>query len=59
MKIKIDPEKCKGVGRCVQACPEKAITQLDGRAVVDHARCDLDGMCIPACPHQAISIEEK
>lgn len=58
MKILVDAAKCTGSGRCVQACPEKAIDLVDGRAVVDHAKCDLDGICIPACPNGAISLAE-
>jgi Fe-S-cluster-containing hydrogenase component 2 len=38
----------------VIACPENAISIIDGVAKVDEAKCDLDGICIPACPHGAI-----
>lgn len=58
MKIVVDQKKCRGSGRCVVACPEKAISLVDGVAVIDESRCDLDGMCIPACPNHAISLSE-
>jgi len=58
MKIVIDPTKCKGSGECIKVCPEKAITKVDGIAILDQSRCDLDGLCIPACPNSAISFEE-
>jgi ferredoxin len=59
MKIIIDSSKCKGSGECIKICPEKAITKVNGRAVLDEALCDFDGICIPACPHDAISFTES
>lgn len=59
MKIVIDREKCRASGECVTACPEKAISIVDGVATVDESKCDLDGICIPACPHEAISFSEE
>ena len=58
MKIIIDPGKCKGSGECIRICPEKAISRIDGIAVLDESLCDFDGLCIPACPHEAISFLE-
>ena len=55
MKILIDPTKCKGSGECIKVCPEKAITKVNGIAILDESKCDFDGLCIPACPHEAIS----
>ncbi|MCK4894135.1 MAG: 4Fe-4S binding protein, partial [Calditrichia bacterium] len=37
MKIVIDPEKCRSSGECVIACPENAISIIDGVAKVDEA----------------------
>ena len=58
MKIVIDPKKCNASKGCVAACPENAISIVDGEAQIDESRCDLDGMCIPACPNQAIGYKE-
>lgn len=58
IKIVIDRDKCCGSGECVKACPEKALSVIDGVAVLDEARCDLDGICIPACPYSAIGFED-
>jgi len=58
MKIVIDKQKCTGSGKCVKACPEKAIILLEGKAVIDNAKCDADGICIPACVNSAISLKE-
>ncbi len=59
MKIVVDPEKCRATGDCVTACPEDAISVVDGVASIDESKCDLDGICIPACPHGAISFSEE
>lgn len=58
LRIVVDPQLCRGSGECIKACPQQAITLVDGVAVVDAGRCDLDGICIPACPHGAISLAE-
>ena len=59
MKIVVDLEKCRGMGDCVTACPEDAISMVDGVAVINESECDLDGICIPACPNGAISFSES
>jgi ferredoxin len=58
MKIVVDLEKCRATGDCVRACPEDAISIVDGVATIDESKCDLDGICIPACPHGAIGFSE-
>ncbi len=45
---------CTGCGRCVEACPMKAIEMRDGVAWIDPKLCNRDGACIPACPEGAI-----
>jgi len=57
-KIVIDQFKCCGSARCIDVCPEKAITLIKGKAVLDEKKCDLDGLCIPACPNGAIEYED-
>jgi len=59
MKIVVDPEKCRASGECVLACPENAISIIDGIAKIDEDKCDLDGICIPACPYGAINYTEE
>lgn len=59
MKITVDPEKCLGSGECVKACPQKAISILNGVAAIDETLCDLDGICIPVCPNEAIKYIEQ
>jgi ferredoxin len=58
MKIVIDSKKCNASGACVTACPEDAISIVDGVARLDENLCDIDGMCIPACPNRAIEYKE-
>ena len=57
MRITINQEKCMGSAECIKVCPEKAISIVDGKAVLDNAKCDQDGICIPACPNGAIQFE--
>ncbi|MEJ2234213.1 MAG: 4Fe-4S binding protein [Syntrophobacterales bacterium] len=59
MKIVVDREKCRASGECVAACPEGAISIVEGLAHIDESKCDFDGICIPVCPHGAISYSEK
>ncbi len=59
MKIVVDREKCQASGACVTACPEDAISIVDGVATIDESKCDLDGICIAACPNQAIGYNEQ
>ncbi len=57
--IKINEEKCTGCGLCVEACHEKAIEIVNGKArLVSDEYCDGLGACLPACPEAAIEIVE-
>lgn len=51
-----DAEACKGCGSCVAACPEGAVSLVDGKARTDRERCLGHGNCVPACPAGARSI---
>jgi pyruvate formate lyase activating enzyme len=41
--------RCVGCGRCVEACPEQAISIVDEKAVTDISKCKLCGRCVDAC----------
>ncbi|RJS87523.1 hydrogenase iron-sulfur subunit, partial [Candidatus Bathyarchaeota archaeon] len=43
-----------GCGECVEACPEAAISIVDGKAVINELLCSGCGACIPACPKGAL-----
>jgi Fe-S-cluster-containing hydrogenase component 2 len=58
MRIIIDQNLCCGSAECIKVCPEKAISLVDGKAVLDDIKCDLDGLCIPACPKGAIEYDD-
>ena len=58
--ITIDEEKCNGCGLCADACHERAIGIVDGKAkLLREDYCDGLGDCLPACPMNAISFEER
>lgn len=58
--VHIDEEKCNGCGLCIDACHERAIELVDGRArLVSDEYCDGLGDCLPACPTGAIEIIER
>jgi pyruvate formate lyase activating enzyme len=47
-------ERCVSCGECIQICPQKVISQTDGRMIVDSARCDLCQTCAEHCPSGAV-----
>ncbi|BAK98861.1 putative uptake hydrogenase subunit HupB [Oscillibacter valericigenes Sjm18-20] len=51
----IDPEICKGCGKCKRACPMEAITGTAKQPhVIDGEKCINCGACIKGCPFKAI-----
>jgi thioredoxin reductase (NADPH) len=53
----IDPGRCVGSGTCVKACPENALSVINGKAVLaDPAHCIGHGACLAACPVDAIEL---
>jgi len=57
-------KSCTGCGRCVSACPERALSleaeHADGfgekKAVVDGLLCSSCGECVPICPYDALQL---
>lgn len=49
-------EKCEGCGRCVPACPERAVRLEEGRSATDRRLCRGAGACAQACPNEARAI---
>lgn len=47
---------CRGCGNCVQACPNGAMTVVNGKARNDREKCILCGYCAPVCPEFAIRL---
>ena len=58
--IRIDKDKCNGCGACADACHERAIDIINGKAELMREHfCDGLGDCLPECPVAAISFEER
>ncbi len=49
-------DRCRGCGKCVPLCPEKALTISDGLVQVDRAKCTGCGKCTSACWFDALQI---
>ena len=64
--IEVDPEKCRGCGACLEACPRGALEQ--GKEVnsggfapvkaVHPEKCVRCGLCAVLCPERAIRLRK-
>lgn len=53
----IDLARCCGSGACIKACPEKALSIVNGKAMLtDPTHCIGHGACLAACPVDAIQL---
>ena len=52
---------CKGCKKCaIEAnCPSKAVSVVEGKAVVDEAKCTKCGVCVGKCPFGAVPKEAE
>lgn len=56
-KPDIDPEACRGCGKCIDNCAQEAISLVERKAVLDADACVGCGRCIGACPFDAVSAQ--
>jgi len=55
LSYSIDPELCKGCGKCVRACPSEAITGEKKKPhVIDAEKCVACGVCYDQCAFNAV-----
>lgn len=60
ISFNIDPERCKGCGLCLDACPAGAISgKRKSPQVIDQARCIRCGSCMDACPEKFRAINRR
>ena len=59
--FEFDPAKCNGCKKCaIEAnCPSKAVSIVDGKAVIDEAKCTKCGVGVGKCPFEAVPKEAK
>ena len=57
--VQVQPEvfanTCISCGLCVAACPQNAMSLIDGKAVIDTRLCTVCGECVKVCPVNAIT----
>ena len=60
-KATFDSELCNGCKKCAVAenCPSKAVSMVDGKAVVDAGKCTKCGVCVGKCPFGAVPKEAE
>ena len=57
MAYKISDD-CVACGACAEACPVEAISEGDGKYVIDPEKCIDCGTCADVCPVEAPKPEE-
>ena len=58
MAFKINLDECIACGSCEAECPSEAISEKDGKYVIDAEKCVDCGACAEVCPVDAPAAEE-
>lgn len=58
-KIMFHPQLCIGCGACIEICPNRAISLVDGSLVTDKSKCSVCGKCEQECYPMARTISSK
>lgn len=60
-KFSFDADICRGCKKCAVAdcCPSKAVSVVDGKAVIDESICKNCGVCVGKCPFGAVPKETE
>ncbi len=61
-RVIIDPDKCKGCGRCAKICPANAILMKYDKngelyAQIDYKKCIFCNKCYAACPYKVVDLK--
>ena len=56
-----DSELCRGCKKCAvaESCPTKAVSVVNGKAVIDTSKCTNCGVCVGKCPFGAVPGEAE
>ncbi len=60
-RFSFDPEICRGCKKCAvaESCPSRAVSVVDGKAVIDGSKCTSCGVCVGKCPFGAVPKEAE
>ena len=60
-KFSFDPDICRGCKKCAvaESCPSRAVSVVDGKAVIDGSKCTSCGVCVGKCPFGAVPKEAE
>lgn len=55
----INQERCTSCGTCQEVCRFDAVSQSDGKFLIDPVACDGCAACVFTCPEEAITMEKQ
>lgn len=55
---RVDENKCKGCGTCLEKCPIEAVSLINGKTYVDETKCIGCSVCVYHCPENARNLEK-